>query len=275
MPVMQLFAPANLYAVARDHDYLELTSEDRFLLRERVCVLLMKWSYHQEGLWDLICVSSSVFGWKRNCPFAAGQCNSKRRIWNWSSNPQPVSSQAWKDERCKRITASKFGVVCKVTERDVKSIVKSLLTWRELRVPAVQHGRKYESVAAEMYKNMTGQKTLQCGLFVSQQHPVLAASPDRVVDEDTLLEIKCPFAAKGKQISPTTVPYLHMVRTATTLLWTNWNAHVNQRGCVITFIGPPRRRPFELVERLAYLCKMWPGHRKYKSVLPLFREGTV
>ena len=119
-----------------------------------------------------------------------------------------ASSQAWKDERCKRITASKFGAVCKATERGVKSIVKSLLTWRELRVPAVQHGRKYESVAAEMYENMTGQKTLQCGLFVSQQHPVLAASPDRVVDEDTLLEIKCPFAAKAKQVNPTTVPYL-------------------------------------------------------------------
>ena len=36
MPIFQLFTPANTYAVAHDHDYLQLTPEDSFL--ETLCV---------------------------------------------------------------------------------------------------------------------------------------------------------------------------------------------------------------------------------------------
>lgn len=39
-------------------------------------------------------------------------------------------------------------------------------------------------------------------------HPFLCSSPDRIIDEETVLEVKCPFTAKDKQISATTVPYL-------------------------------------------------------------------
>ncbi len=38
--------------------------------------------------------------------------------------------------------------------------------------------------------------------------PVLAASPDRVLDDELIVEVKCPYAAKGKEIIHVTVPYL-------------------------------------------------------------------
>ena len=38
MPVMQLFAPANMPAIALDHDYLVLTPQDEFLRQEKVPV---------------------------------------------------------------------------------------------------------------------------------------------------------------------------------------------------------------------------------------------
>ena len=36
MPVMQLFAPANMPAISLDHDYLALTPQDEFLRQEKV-----------------------------------------------------------------------------------------------------------------------------------------------------------------------------------------------------------------------------------------------
>jgi hypothetical protein len=49
---------------------------------------------------------------------------------------------------------------------------------------------------------------MSCGLFVSVEHPMIAASPDGVIDNNTLCEFKCPFSAYQKTISPKSVPYL-------------------------------------------------------------------
>lgn len=55
-------------------------------------------------------------------------------------------------------------------------------------------------------------QTKKCGIFVSKSHPFLAASPDAVIDEHRLVEIKCPYTAKKtKEISEETVPYLNYV----------------------------------------------------------------
>lgn len=39
----------------------------------------------------------------------------------------------------------------------------------------------------------------------------MAASPDAVIDDNRLVEIKCPYSAKTKEISEETVPYLNYV----------------------------------------------------------------
>lgn len=39
----------------------------------------------------------------------------------------------------------------------------------------------------------------------------MAASPDAVIDDNRLVEIKCPYSAKNKEISEETVPYLNYV----------------------------------------------------------------
>ena len=83
-----------------------------------------------------------------------------------------------------------------------------LTTHRDIRSKAILHGRKYEHVAVEKFEARWGIKTEPCGIFVSQTHPQLAASPDRIVDQDTVLEVKCPYARRAKLISSETVPYL-------------------------------------------------------------------
>ena len=57
---------------------------------------------------------------------------------------------------------------------------------------AIQWGRDKEATALEMFKSKMGRDVIQCGIFL---HPtgLLGASPDGVIDQETILEIKCPY----------------------------------------------------------------------------------
>ena len=46
---------------------------------------------------------------------------------------------------------------------------------------------------------------------MSRTRPYLASSPDRVIDESTIVEVKCPYTSRDKLISNLTVPYLKVV----------------------------------------------------------------
>ena len=59
---------------------------------------------------------------------------------------------------------------------------------------------------------------MEAGLFVSVDYPFLGASPDRVIDDKQLLEVKCPYSAKDNMITPVTVPYLEMCQVQGQLL---------------------------------------------------------
>ncbi len=87
-------------------------------------------------------------------------------------------------------------------------LASRLVSSRQFCTRAVSHGRQYEAVAVERFELDNGLITEKCGLFLSKMMPYLAASPDRVVDEDSILEIKCPYSSRNQMISPVTVPYL-------------------------------------------------------------------
>ena len=80
-----------------------------------------------------------------------------------------------------------------------------------ITTPSLQHGRRYESVAVEKVAQECKVNPKECGLFVCEEYPFLAASPDRIIDEDVIIEVKCPFASKDKPITPSTVPYLQSI----------------------------------------------------------------
>ena len=79
---------------------------------------------------------------------------------------------------------------------------------KDIKAASIDHGRKYESVAVEKYEALKKVSTNQSGLVVSITEPYLAASPDRLVGDSIVLEVKCPYTARDKLISPSTVPYL-------------------------------------------------------------------
>jgi hypothetical protein len=85
----------------------------------------------------------------------------------------------------------------------MKKLANNIYSPPTLTHNAVTHGRVHEQSAADEFVKTTGKLISECGLFVSQEHPYLAASPDRTLKgEDALVEIKCPFNGREKRVLP-------------------------------------------------------------------------
>ena len=67
---------------------------------------------------------------------------------------------------------------------------------------------KNESVAIEKFDALRDVKPEKYGLFIRQEHTQLVTSPDKSVDENIVLEAKCPHVHRDKAIWPQTVPHL-------------------------------------------------------------------
>lgn len=60
---------------------------------------------------------------------------------------------------------------------------------------AMRWGIEQEAAAAERYEEVTGTLVQKCGFALHETIPYLGASPDRLVGNDGLAEIKCPTTA--------------------------------------------------------------------------------
>jgi len=111
-------------------------------------------------------------------------------------------STKWLIERSWRVTASRFGDVLKATSRrNMQKLCESIVSPRMLNNTAVNHGKKYEKTAIQAFMEKSGKTVFPCGLFVCEEFPYLAASPDGLVDKDYLVEVKCPLRGFGKTVA--------------------------------------------------------------------------
>lgn len=173
MPIQGIITPANTHAAVHDHDYRQAHPEDQFLIDNNISEITQAKINQIENL-----------------------------------TRQQDKSTEWSDERCKRLTASTFHRICTATNRtDHEALATSYTVRNELFTKAVKHGKKYEPVAIEKLEGELGIKTNVCGLYVSQSHPYLAGSPDRIYGDDTVVEVKCPYTAQD-EINADTVGYL-------------------------------------------------------------------
>lgn len=60
---------------------------------------------------------------------------------------------------------------------------------------AMKRGRFLENEVREVVAKKLGKKIKNSGLFISQEHPMLAGSPDGIC-EDSVVEIKCLVSSK-------------------------------------------------------------------------------
>lgn len=90
-----------------------------------------------------------------------------------------------------------------------EKLARDMLKTHEVRCAAVDHGNMYEKTALKKYEEISGHQSTECGLFVCKDYPFLSSSPDGLVDDDKVVEVKCPYAARNSIISSSSVKYLH------------------------------------------------------------------
>ena len=101
-----------------------------------------------------------------------------------------------------RLTASNFGTIVKLTSRrNMPKFLSMLLSPGAIYAKSVSHGRHYEPIAKEKLGAVIGKDVEECGLFVSSEYPFFAATPDGLVGEDTLVEVKCPYSGRNEIIT--------------------------------------------------------------------------
>lgn len=196
MPIQMTIEPANPHAVNLDHQYVNNTLEEQFLINNQITQI------------------------------------TARQVDDIQANTmQQCKSDDWKMERCKRLTSSNFGRICTATKlTDKPTLAFTFTKYTKITSPSIRHGNAYEDVAVRKFESDNGIKTSKCGLFVCQTHPFIAASPDRLLNDNKVVEVKCPFTAKGKVISPTSVPWLKMKDTGELMLDTRHQYYYQIQG---------------------------------------------
>ncbi|CAI6375238.1 unnamed protein product [Macrosiphum euphorbiae] len=91
----------------------------------------------------------------------------------------------WRLERLSRLTAINFG----------KNTIYPIL-YNSFNSKSVQYGWDMENIAKKHFEQLYGIHVNACGLCIDKDYPYLAASPDAMTDNNKVVEIKAPFAAK-------------------------------------------------------------------------------
>lgn len=123
---------------------------------------------------------------------------------------KPVTDRKnWLEERKLRLQSSDFGKICK-QKKNKLTLARSLIKSKELHTDAIKHGIKYEQEAIEKFQQVTGLLTTKCGIIVHPHHQFLGCTPDALVENNEVLEVKCPYTARNQSISVENVPYLYL-----------------------------------------------------------------
>ncbi|XP_013184777.2 uncharacterized protein LOC106130474 [Amyelois transitella] len=105
-------------------------------------------------------------------------------------------SPLWYEMRYARITASKAFEVIRCQTAD-GSLVASIMGAKAPDTAAMKRGRNLEMTVIKIAQNKIKRKFNPCGLFLSAQHPIVAATPDGI-SKDAVLEVKCPTSNTTK-----------------------------------------------------------------------------
>lgn len=107
-------------------------------------------------------------------------------------------SREWLDTRAGRLTGSRFAVVMgKGATRDdlLRDLAWERYTGRALETyqnDAMRRGTELEPEARDWYSFTTGQRVRQFGFITHTDYDFIGISPDGLVADDGMVEIKCP-----------------------------------------------------------------------------------
>jgi hypothetical protein len=79
-------------------------------------------------------------------------------------------------------------------------LAEDILDPGTLSTEAIVHGKTYEKVAISKFEELHHLKVLPCGLFIHEEYPFLAATPDGLVGASEIVEVKCPYVGRNSEI---------------------------------------------------------------------------
>jgi putative phage-type endonuclease len=115
-------------------------------------------------------------------------------------------SQEWFTARIGRVTGSRVGAILGFSpfSKGSGDVMRDMIR-ATCGAPsefmgniATEYGNRNEAEALEFFKLETGFAVEEVGLVVHPLHAWLAASPDGLIGDDAVLEIKCPFGQRNK-----------------------------------------------------------------------------
>jgi hypothetical protein len=111
---------------------------------------------------------------------------------------EQTTSNLWFSEPMKRLTASSFGKICKMrATTDPKKTCKTLLQSPFTGNKYTNYGKDHESIARAEFAEVIEKEIGTCGFFVGQnKYFYLGATPDGLIGDEALVEIKCPYSAR-------------------------------------------------------------------------------
>ncbi|XP_028170878.1 uncharacterized protein LOC114360375 [Ostrinia furnacalis] len=106
-------------------------------------------------------------------------------------------SSLWFELRYGRVTASKSFEVSRCRTHD-GSLVAKIFGARSVLTAAMKRGQKLEEKVREVVEKKLGLRFAKCGLFISDEYPMIAGSPDGISTKG-IIEIKCPSNEKNRE----------------------------------------------------------------------------
>lgn len=106
-------------------------------------------------------------------------------------------SPRWFLERRKRLTASNFGRICKLQEKTPRGATVSQMISSSFKGNIhTEYGITREPLAVQAIEEQMSITIKKSGLLIDKEFPFLAASPDGLIEDDGMVEIKCPSSAR-------------------------------------------------------------------------------
>ncbi|CAH0731044.1 unnamed protein product, partial [Brenthis ino] len=158
-----------------------------------------------------------------------------------------TKTKLWFTERSFRVTASRVGEICKFTaKKDQEKYAQNLICNKKIVSTAFEWGLRMgsmETTAIESCEGKAGKKVERCGLYVSVQYPFIGASPDGLLEDNKILEVKCPYSIKDEIIGVNNyshlehnLEYLQLKKTSNYYYQIQTQLLVTGRDCCDLFI---------------------------------------
>lgn len=118
-----------------------------------------------------------------------------------------VYSDLWKQIHSQVINAPEFGQICRARSVESSNLFTNVISDAKKNTVESRYEKNLETDVIEQVKqlgqqveDLTGLEYHECGIFVDEKFEFLGATPDRLINEDGILTIKCPYKAKDMNI---------------------------------------------------------------------------